>query len=122
MKTDDAGAGAQTPPISLAVFARRSPGIVREFSLWDAAWYGILAGGLLYSLYYVFPTMTVTLPGLNPPLGYALALIGLVPVVAVPAGAPQVLGGLGLGHAASTRPAVQAGEAEVVLRILTLRR
>lgn len=86
MQTDRLGAAQRPRSPSVAVFARKSSGIVREFSLWDAAWYGILAGGLLYSLYYVFPAITVTLPGLNLPLGYALALIGLVPVVAVYAG------------------------------------
>jgi basic amino acid/polyamine antiporter, APA family len=62
-------------PASLTVFTRRSSGLVRSFSLFDAVIYGILAAGTLFQLLYVFPGPQVSLPGLNLPLAYLLSAI-----------------------------------------------
>ncbi len=52
---------------SLGVFSRRSSGLVRELSITDIVWYGILAAGALFGLVYVFPGPQSFLPGLNVP-------------------------------------------------------
>lgn len=78
---DARGGGA-----SLNVFTRRSSGFVRELSLVDTAWYGILAAGALFGLLYVFPYPQTTLVGLNVPISVLLAMVLMVPVFALYAG------------------------------------
>ncbi|HWK28271.1 MAG TPA: amino acid permease [Solirubrobacter sp.] len=70
-------------PASLAVFTRRSSGLVRSFSLFDAVIYGILAAGTLFQLLYAFPGPQVSLPGLSLPLAYLLAALFSPAVFAV---------------------------------------
>jgi APA family basic amino acid/polyamine antiporter len=71
---------------SLEVFSRRSSGFVRELSLVDTAWYGILAAGALFGLLYVFPYPQTTLLGLNVPIAVLIAMVLMVPVFALYAG------------------------------------
>lgn len=73
-------------PGSLGVFSRRSSGLVRELSIGDIVWYGILAAGALFGLVYVFPGPQSFLPGLNVPLSALIAMVIMVPVFAVYAG------------------------------------
>jgi amino acid transporter len=59
---------------------------VRELSLVDTAWYGILAAGALFGLLYVFPYPQTTLLGLNVPLSVLIAMVLMIPVFALYAG------------------------------------
>lgn len=97
----------QTP--SLGVFSRRSSGLVRELSLVDTAWYGVLAAGALFGLLYVFPTPQVFLAGLNVPLSALIAMVLMVPVFALYAGlgsAMPRMGGDYLYQSRAIHPAV----------------
>jgi basic amino acid/polyamine antiporter, APA family len=89
MSTDVADTGSGSPRAggpSLEVFSRRSSGFVRELSLVDTAWYGILAAGALFGLLYVFPYPQTTLVGLNVPVSVLIAMVLMVPVFALYAG------------------------------------
>jgi len=101
-------AGAQATP-SLAVFSRRSSGLVREFSLFDAMLYGVLAAGALFGLFYVFPVPQGSLPGLDLPLSALIAMVLMIPVFAVYAGlgsAMPRIGGDYLYQSRAIHPAV----------------
>lgn len=93
----------------LEVFSRRSSGLVRELSLADAAWYGILAAAALFGLLYVFPIPQGTLPGLSVPLSALLAMVVMVPVYVLYAGlgsAMPRMGGDYLYQSRAIHPAV----------------
>jgi amino acid transporter len=94
---------------SLSAFSRRSSGLVRELSITDIVWYGILAAGALFGLVYVFPGPQSFLPGLNVPLSALLAMVIMVPVFAVYAGfgsAMPRMGGDYLYQSRALHPAV----------------
>jgi amino acid transporter len=94
---------------SLSVFSRRSSGLVREFSLFDATLYGVLAAGALFGLFYVFPVPQGFLPGLDLPLSALIAMALMVPVFAVYAGlgsAMPRIGGDYLYQSRAIHPAV----------------
>lgn len=98
-----------TPRPSLDVFTRRSSGLVRELSLVDTAWYGILAAGALFGLIYVFPGPQSFLPGLSVPLAALIALVLMIPVYALYAGlgsAMPRIGGDYLYQSRALHPAV----------------
>lgn len=59
--SDRATPGEQESP-SLGVFSRRSSGLVRQLSIADMTWYGILAAGALFGLVYVFPGPQLFMP------------------------------------------------------------
>lgn len=101
--------GTTTPGPSLDVFTRRSSGLVRELSLVDTAWYGILAAGALFGLIYVFPGPQSFLPGLSVPLSALFAVVLMVPVYALYAGlgsAMPRMGGDYLYQSRALHPAV----------------
>lgn len=102
------GSGGPGGP-SLGVFSRRSSGLVRELSLADTAWYGILAAGALFGLLYVFPSPQVFLAGLNVPLSALIAMVLMIPVFALYAGlgsAMPRMGGDYLYQSRAIHPAV----------------
>jgi amino acid transporter len=109
---DPTPAGVSTPAGtagSLDVFSRRSSGLVRELSLVDVAWYGILAAAALFGLLYVFPIPQSFLPGLNVPVSALIAMVLMVPVFAVYAGlgsAMPRIGGDYLYQSRALHPAV----------------
>ncbi|MFT3864675.1 MAG: amino acid permease [Solirubrobacterales bacterium] len=67
-------------------FARSASGLVRELSIWDAMWFGVLASGLFAMLVYVFPYPQFTTPGISIPLTLLVATICTVPVAITYAG------------------------------------
>jgi amino acid transporter len=71
---------------SLEVFARRSSGLVRDLSIGDAAWYGVLAAGAMFGLIWAFPTPQVTLPGLSLPLASLISIVLMPAIFALYAG------------------------------------
>jgi amino acid transporter len=86
MATQSTSAEESVASPSLGVFSRRSSGLVRELSIADAAWYGVLAAAALFGLLYVFPIPQGSLPGLNVPLAAILAMVLMIPVFALYAG------------------------------------
>ena len=102
-----AGASAGQP--SLDVFTRRSSGLVRELSIADTTWYGILAAAALMGLLYVFPGPQSFLPGLSLPLAALFAFILSFPVFALYAGLGSAMprvGGDYLYQSRSAHPAL----------------
>lgn len=55
-------------------FVRARSGLVREFSIADAAWYGIFATGGLFGFVFLFPFPQFSSPGINVPLMLILTL------------------------------------------------
>ncbi len=86
MDSTSSPSSPQAAEPSLQVFSRRSSGLVRELSITDMAWYGVLAAGALFGLVYVFPVPQVSLAGLNVPIASLVAMVVMVPVFAVYAG------------------------------------
>lgn len=80
------GARPTTAAPNLGTFSRKSSGLVRELSLWDLMWYGIMAAGALFGLLYVFPTPQYFMPGLSVPVAALIATALAIPVAAVYAG------------------------------------
>jgi amino acid transporter len=104
-----AASGSAAPGPSLDVFTRRSSGLVRELSLVDTAWYGVLAAGALFGLIYVFPGPQSFLPGLSVPLSALIAVVLMIPVYALYAGlgsAMPRIGGDYLYQSRAIHPAV----------------
>ena len=94
---------------SLGAFPRKSSGLVRELSITDIVWYGILAAGALFGLVYVFPGPQSFLPGLNVPLSALIAMVIMVPVFVVYAGfgsAMPRMGGDYLYQSRALHPAI----------------
>jgi amino acid transporter len=90
---DPTPASGQAPPgsgqagnVSLDVFSRKTSGIVREFTLTDVAWYGILAAGAVFALLWIFPFPYATMAGLSVPLSALIAMVLMIPVFATYAG------------------------------------
>lgn len=107
--TGPAGTGTTATGPSLSVFSRRSSGLVRAFSLFDATLYGVLAAGALYGLFYVFPVPQASMPGLDLPLSTLIAMLLMIPVFAVYAGlgsAMPRIGGDYLYQSRAIHPAV----------------
>lgn len=106
--SDRATPGEQESP-SLGVFSRRSSGLVRQLSIADMTWYGILAAGALFGLVYVFPGPQLFMPGLSVPISALIAMVIMVPVFAVYAGfgsAMPRMGGDYLYQSRALHPAV----------------
>lgn len=82
-KATPAGGGDSA---ALGVFSRRSSGLVRQLSIVDMTWYGILAAGALFGLVYVFPVPQLFMPGLSVPISALIAMVIMVPVFIVYAG------------------------------------
>lgn len=105
-QTDTTG-GADSP--ALGVFSRRSSGLVRQLSIVDMTWYGILAAGALFGLVYVFPTPQLFMPGLSVPISALIAMIIMIPVFVVYAGfgsAMPRMGGDYLYQSRALHPAI----------------
>lgn len=93
----------------LDVFSRRSSGLVRQLSIVDMTWYGILAAGALFGLVYVFPGPQVFMPGLSVPISALIAMVIMIPVFVVYAGfgsAMPRMGGDYLYQSRALHPAV----------------
>lgn len=99
-------AGAGEAP---RVFSRSASGLVRDLSLWDAMWFGILASGLFFSFVYFFPYPQFITPGINTPLMLLIATVCTVPIAIVYAGLGSAMpraGGDYLFQSRSIAPAV----------------
>lgn len=68
------------------VYVRTASGLVRQMSVADAAWYGVLATGGFVTLVYFWPFAHVALGGVSLPLVGVVALILGVPMVVTYAG------------------------------------
>ncbi|MGH3691579.1 MAG: APC family permease [Microbacterium sp.] len=55
-------------------FARQSSGLVRELTLADAAWFGVLGSGGLFAFVFLFPGPQFASPGISIPLLLVLTL------------------------------------------------
>lgn len=94
---------------SLGVFSRRSSGLVRQLSIVDMTWYGILAAGALFGLVYVFPVPQLFMPGVSVPVSALIAMVIMIPVFVVYAGfgsAMPRMGGDYLYQSRALHPAV----------------
>ena len=94
---------------SLGVFSRRSSGLVRQLSIVDMAWYGILAAGALFGLVYVFPVPQLFMPGVSVPISALIAMVIMIPVFVVYAGfgsAMPRMGGDYLYQSRALHPAI----------------
>lgn len=78
--------GSQEAKSSLALFTRNSSGMVRELSIVDAAWYGVLAAGALFGLIFVFPAPQAFFAGVNLPVSSLIAMVFMPAIFAVYAG------------------------------------
>jgi amino acid transporter len=56
-------------------FSRKSSGLVRELTLADAAWYGVLGSGGLFAYVFLFPGPQFASPGISIPLLLVATLI-----------------------------------------------
>lgn len=84
MSTTTAGAqGSRSAP---QVFARSASGLVRDLSLWDAMWFGVLSSGLFFSIVYFFPYPQYIVPGINTTLMLVIATVLSIPICIVYAG------------------------------------
>lgn len=91
------------------VFSRSASGLVRDLSLWDAMWFGILASGLFFSFVYFFPYPQFVSPGINTPLMLLIATVCTIPIAIVYAGLGSAMpraGGDYLFQSRSISPAV----------------
>jgi amino acid transporter len=94
---------------SVELFSRNSSGLVRELSIVDAAWYGVLAAAALFGLLYVFPIPQAFLAGLSLPLSVLIAMAFMPAVFALYAGfasAMPRMGGDYLFQSRAIHPAV----------------
>jgi amino acid transporter len=96
---------AQGAPPSLAPFARRSSGLVRDLSIGDAAWYGVLAAGAMFGLIFAFPTPQVTLPGLSLPVASLIAVVLMPAIFALYAGLGSAMPRMGGDYLYQSRAA-----------------
>jgi amino acid transporter len=67
-------------------FSRKSSGLVRELTLADAAWYGVLGSGGLFAFVFLFPGPQFASPGISVPLMLVATLLFGVIVYFVYAG------------------------------------
>ena len=67
-------------------FSRKSSGLVRELTLADAAWYGVLGSGGLFAFVFLFPGPQFASPGVSVPLMLVATLLFGVIVYFVYAG------------------------------------
>ncbi|MBN8869034.1 MAG: APC family permease [Solirubrobacterales bacterium] len=105
----DKQASTGTDSGSLGVFSRRSSGLVRQLSIVDMTWYGILAAGALFGLVYVFPVPQLFMPGVSVPISALIAMVIMIPVFIVYAGfgsAMPRMGGDYLYQSRALHPAV----------------
>jgi APA family basic amino acid/polyamine antiporter len=68
--------GAEQP----TVFSRSASGLVRDLSLWDAMWFGILSSGLFFSFVFFFPYPQFASPGINTGVMLVIAAIASIPI------------------------------------------
>jgi amino acid transporter len=68
------------------VFSRSASGLVRDLSLWDAMWFGVLSSGLFFSIVYFFPYPQYVVPGINTTLMLVIATFLAIPITIVYAG------------------------------------
>jgi APA family basic amino acid/polyamine antiporter len=66
---------------ALDVFLRRSSGLVRELSIFDATLFGVLASGLFFSFVYFFPYPQYITPGIDTPLMLVIGTLASIPVI-----------------------------------------
>jgi amino acid transporter len=59
----------------VAIFARQSSGLVRDLTLSDAAWYGVLGSGGLFGYVFLFPGPQFSSPGISIPLMLVATLL-----------------------------------------------
>src|SRR3954447_4112484 len=83
MSSTTSAAGTRSAP---QVFSRSASGLVRDLSLWDAMWFGVLSSGLFFSIVYFFPYPQYIVPGINTPLMLVIATFLSIPITIVYAG------------------------------------
>jgi amino acid transporter len=81
--TTTTGAATRGAP---QVFSRSASGLVRDLSLWDAMWFGVLSSGLFFSIVYFFPYPQYIVPGINTPLMLVISTFLSIPITIVYAG------------------------------------
>lgn len=79
-------AGTAATRAAPQVFSRSASGLVRDLSLWDAMWFGVLSSGLFFSIVYFFPYPQYIVPGINTPLMLVIATVLSIPIAIVYAG------------------------------------
>lgn len=61
-------------------FSRAASGLVRDLSIWDAMWFGILSSGLFFSFVFFFPYPQFVSPGIDTGLMLVIATVASIPV------------------------------------------
>jgi basic amino acid/polyamine antiporter, APA family len=77
--TTDSSASGRPPTTAPGQFTRASSGLVRQLSIRDTAWYGIIAAGVTFGFFLLFPVPQAASPGI-----YVFGTCALAFVVAVP--------------------------------------
>lgn len=77
--TTDVGAPGQPPAAAPRQFTRASSGLVRQLTIRDTAWYGVIAAGVTFGLFLLFPIPQAASPGI-----YVFGTCALAFLVAVP--------------------------------------
>ncbi len=77
--TTDASASGRPPTAAPGQFTRASSGLVRQLSIRDTAWYGVIAAGVTFGLFLLFPIPQAVSPGI-----YVLGTCALAFLIAVP--------------------------------------
>lgn len=78
--------GTPTQVSAPQVFSRSASGLVRDLSMWDAMWFGVLSSGLFFSFVFFFPYPQFISPHINTWLMLVISTVATVPIVICYAG------------------------------------